>query len=188
METARSWTKAKLQEGWLPEPTKVRAKAGQVHPPHKNTKRNYGFRQRKVQASSANDNPGKKRNASKFCEFYGEVGHTTDEYMHLKRQIEEMFKAVKLSHLIKELKQSNRKDQAKATKRGNLKKGQAAGNTDGTTMAEGSQTKDYPNFLSKVSDLFSALRGDRTEGPMIIEAEMRGHFVHRMYVDGGSSL
>nr|GEV49771.1 reverse transcriptase domain-containing protein [Tanacetum cinerariifolium] len=27
-----------------------------------------------------------------------------------------------------------------------------------------------------------------TEGPMIIEAEMGGHFVHRMYVDGGSSL
>ncbi|GJT30909.1 reverse transcriptase domain-containing protein [Tanacetum coccineum] len=29
---------------------------------------------------------------------------------------------------------------------------------------------------------------DGTEGPMIIEAEMGGHFVHRMYVDGGSSL
>ncbi|GKG14679.1 hypothetical protein Tco_0354279 [Tanacetum coccineum] len=28
---------------------------------------------------------------------------------------------------------------------------------------------------------------DRTEGPMIIEAEMGGHFVDRMYVDGGSS-
>nr|GEX06374.1 reverse transcriptase domain-containing protein [Tanacetum cinerariifolium] len=29
---------------------------------------------------------------------------------------------------------------------------------------------------------------DETEGPMIIKAEMGGHFVHRMYVDGGSSL
>nr|GEU37511.1 reverse transcriptase domain-containing protein [Tanacetum cinerariifolium] len=28
---------------------------------------------------------------------------------------------------------------------------------------------------------------DGTEGPMIIEVEMGGHFVHRMYVDGGSS-
>ncbi|GKA59058.1 reverse transcriptase domain-containing protein [Tanacetum coccineum] len=28
---------------------------------------------------------------------------------------------------------------------------------------------------------------DGTEGPMIIEAEIGGHFVHRMYVDGGSS-
>ncbi|GKC50374.1 hypothetical protein Tco_1073119, partial [Tanacetum coccineum] len=28
---------------------------------------------------------------------------------------------------------------------------------------------------------------DGTEGPMIIEVEMGGHFVHRMYMDGGSS-
>ncbi|GKD11031.1 hypothetical protein Tco_1190716, partial [Tanacetum coccineum] len=28
---------------------------------------------------------------------------------------------------------------------------------------------------------------DGTEGPMIIEAEMGGHFVHRVYVDGGAS-
>ncbi|GKA62637.1 reverse transcriptase domain-containing protein [Tanacetum coccineum] len=62
--------------------------------------------------------PVEKRNASKFCEFHREVGHTTDECMHLKRQIEEMLKAGKLSHLINELKQSNGKDQAKAAKRG----------------------------------------------------------------------
>ncbi|GKA55086.1 reverse transcriptase domain-containing protein [Tanacetum coccineum] len=50
--------------------------------------------------------PVEKRDASKFCEFHREVGHTTDECMHLKKQIEEMLKAGKLSHLIKELKQS----------------------------------------------------------------------------------
>nr|GEU69234.1 reverse transcriptase domain-containing protein [Tanacetum cinerariifolium] len=83
-----------------------------------------------------------KRNASKFCEFHREVGHTTNECMHLKRKIKEMVKAGKLSHLIKELKQSNGKDQAKE---------------------------------------------DRMEGPMIIEAKIGGHCVHRMYVDGGSS-
>ncbi|GJX93756.1 hypothetical protein Tco_0348342 [Tanacetum coccineum] len=62
--------------------------------------------------------PVEKRNASKFCEFHGEVGHTTDECMHLKRQIEEMLKAGKLSHLIKELKQNNRKYQTKVAKKG----------------------------------------------------------------------
>ncbi|GKB30006.1 hypothetical protein Tco_0869407 [Tanacetum coccineum] len=29
---------------------------------------------------------------------------------------------------------------------------------------------------------------DGTEGPMIIEAEIGGHFVHRIYMDGGVSL
>ncbi|GJX80084.1 reverse transcriptase domain-containing protein [Tanacetum coccineum] len=36
--------------------------------------------------------PVEKRKASKFYEFHGEVGHTTDEYMHLKRKIEECLK------------------------------------------------------------------------------------------------
>ncbi|GJT18360.1 hypothetical protein Tco_0877066 [Tanacetum coccineum] len=62
--------------------------------------------------------PIEKRNASKFCEFHGEVGHTTDECMHLKRQMEDMLKAGKLLHLIEELKQNNAKDQAKTTKKG----------------------------------------------------------------------
>ncbi|GKC16187.1 RNA-directed DNA polymerase, eukaryota, reverse transcriptase zinc-binding domain protein [Tanacetum coccineum] len=61
--------------------------------------------------------PVEKRNHAKFCEFHGEVGHK-DECMHLKKQIEEMLKAVKLSHLIKELEQSNEKEQPKVAKKG----------------------------------------------------------------------
>nr|GEX48181.1 retrotransposon Gag domain-containing protein [Tanacetum cinerariifolium] len=153
METVGSMTEAKLQEGRLPEPTKVRAKARQVHPPHKDTKRNFSFDKGKFKPPSPMINPIEKRNASKFCKFHGEVGHTTDECMHIKRKIEEMHKAGKLSYLIKELKQSNGKDKAKTEKRGSLRKGQATGNTDGTTVAKGSQTKDYPNFLSGVSSV-----------------------------------
>ncbi|GKG65716.1 hypothetical protein Tco_0687128, partial [Tanacetum coccineum] len=48
----------------------------------------------------------------------GEVGHNIDEYMHLRRQIEELIKGGKLSHVIKELKQGNEKDQPKAPKKG----------------------------------------------------------------------
>ncbi|GKE06444.1 hypothetical protein Tco_1398462 [Tanacetum coccineum] len=62
--------------------------------------------------------PIEKRNNNKFCEFHGEVGHTTDECMHLRRQIEELIKAGKLSHVIKELKQGSGKDQPKAIKKG----------------------------------------------------------------------
>ncbi|GKC16686.1 reverse transcriptase domain-containing protein [Tanacetum coccineum] len=54
--------------------------------------------------------PVEKRNANKFCEFHGEVGHNTDECKHLRKQIENMLKAGKLSHLIKELKQNSGKD------------------------------------------------------------------------------
>nr|GEX69689.1 reverse transcriptase domain-containing protein [Tanacetum cinerariifolium] len=61
----RSRTEAKLQEGRILEPTKVKAKARQIHPPHKNTKRNPGFGQREVQASSSNDNLELKQSSGK---------------------------------------------------------------------------------------------------------------------------
>ncbi|GJY33927.1 hypothetical protein Tco_0418396 [Tanacetum coccineum] len=62
--------------------------------------------------------PVKKRNNNKFCEFHGEVGHNTDGCMHLKRQIEELIKAGKMSRIIKELKQGNGNDRPKASKKG----------------------------------------------------------------------
>ncbi|GKA75147.1 hypothetical protein Tco_0781525 [Tanacetum coccineum] len=62
--------------------------------------------------------PIEKRIHAKFCEFHGEVGHNMDECMHLKKQIEEMLKVGKLSHLIKEIKQNNGKEQPKAAKKG----------------------------------------------------------------------
>ncbi|GKB67657.1 hypothetical protein Tco_0929069, partial [Tanacetum coccineum] len=70
-----------------------------------------------------------------------------------QRQIEEMLKTGKLSHLIKELKQSNGKDQAKASKKGE---------TSGKDKS------------------LAILMEDGTKGPMIIEAKIGGHCVHRM--------
>ncbi|GKF00719.1 hypothetical protein Tco_0027642, partial [Tanacetum coccineum] len=64
--------------------------------------------------------PVEKRNANKFCEFHGEVGHNTNECNHLRKQIEDMLKAGKLSHIIRELKQNSGKEQPK-------KKGETSG-------------------------------------------------------------
>nr|GEW65746.1 reverse transcriptase domain-containing protein [Tanacetum cinerariifolium] len=61
---------------------------------------------------------GQKKNFKKGGLQNQQRWHTMDECMHLMRQIDEMIKVGKLSHLIKELKQSNVKDQAKAAKKG----------------------------------------------------------------------
>ncbi|GKC56364.1 reverse transcriptase domain-containing protein [Tanacetum coccineum] len=124
----------------------------------------------KIKAPPPMTTPVEKRNANKFCEFHGEVGHNTDECMHLRKQIEEMIKAGKLSHLIKEIKQNNEKEQPKVTK---------IGETAG---------KDKASFSPNSEISFSSLGEDEgTEGPMIVEAEIGGHCVHRIYVDGGSA-
>ncbi|GJY20071.1 reverse transcriptase domain-containing protein [Tanacetum coccineum] len=126
--------------------------------------------------------PVEKRNASKFCEFHGEVGHTTDECMHQKRQIEEMLKAGKLSHLIKELKQNNGKDQAKVAKNG-----ETAGKDkplailmvqSGRKIAKQRITQTFsPETMISFPPLGEE---DGTKGPMVIEAEVGGHLVHRI--------
>ncbi|GKB53099.1 hypothetical protein Tco_0903852 [Tanacetum coccineum] len=44
------------------------------------------------------------------------------------------------------------------------------------------------SFSPNLKILFPPLGDeDGTEGPMIIEAEIGGHFIHRIYVDGGSA-
>nr|GEW25843.1 hypothetical protein [Tanacetum cinerariifolium] len=79
------------------------------------------------------------------------AGHSTDECMQLKKHIEELVRAGKLSHLIKEIKHG--RDQSKVGKK--------------ETPA-----KDKPMWA---------------EGPLVIEAEIGRHMIHRMYVDGGFS-
>ncbi|GJW52581.1 reverse transcriptase domain-containing protein [Tanacetum coccineum] len=63
--------------------------------------------------------PADKRSSNKFCEFHNDKGHSTDECMQLKKQIEELVKAGKLSHFIKEIREDrdklkNRKKEAPA--------------------------------------------------------------------------
>ncbi|GJS12675.1 reverse transcriptase domain-containing protein [Tanacetum coccineum] len=132
--------------------------------------------------------PVEKRNANKFCEFHGEVGHNTDECNHLRTQIEDMLKAGKLSHIIRELKQSSGKEQPK-------KKGETFEKEKPRVilMIQSQQKavrqKITQSFLPDLEISFPSLGNDEgIEGPLIIEVEIGGHQVHRMCIDGGSSF
>ncbi|GJT86970.1 hypothetical protein Tco_1068687 [Tanacetum coccineum] len=126
-----------------------------------------------------------KRNNNKLCEFHREAGHNTDECMHLKRKIEELIKDGKLSHVIKELKQGGGKDQPKAAK-----KREASGKDKALAILMVQPWKRVTQSFSPDLEISFPPLGDEdgTEGPMIIEAEIEGHFIHRIYVDGGSTL
>ncbi|GKB99695.1 hypothetical protein Tco_0985832 [Tanacetum coccineum] len=132
--------------------------------------------------------PVEKRYSNKFCEFHREVGHNTDECMHLKRQTEEMIKAGKLTHLIKGLKQGG-KDQTKTTKKGETsRKYKAMAILMVQPWQKVARQKITQSFSLDPEISFPPLgEEDGMEGPMIIEAEIEGLFIHRMYVDGGSS-
>ncbi|GKB72661.1 hypothetical protein Tco_0934073 [Tanacetum coccineum] len=59
--------------------------------------------------------PVEKRSSNKFCDFQNDKGHNTDECIQLKKHIEELVRAGKLLHLIKEIKQG--RDQPKVGKK-----------------------------------------------------------------------
>nr|GEZ03835.1 hypothetical protein [Tanacetum cinerariifolium] len=88
--------------------------------------------------------------------------HNTDECMHLRKQIVEIFKAGKLSYLIKEIKQNNRKVQPKVTKKGE---------TSGTD-------KPWKRVARQRITQSGYHNDEGREGPMIIESEIGGHCVH----------
>ncbi|GKD90368.1 hypothetical protein Tco_1365875 [Tanacetum coccineum] len=115
--------------------------------------------------------PVEKRNASKFCEFHGEVGLHTDECMHLRKQIEEMLKAGKLPHLIKELKQNNGKEQPKVTKKGETsEKDKSLAILMVQPWEKVARQRITQSFSPNTEISFPPLDEDEgTEGPMIIE-------------------
>nr|GEV93720.1 hypothetical protein [Tanacetum cinerariifolium] len=56
-----------------------------------------------------------KRSSNKFCEFHNDKGHNTAECVQLRKQIEELVRAGKLSHFIKEIRRD--RDQQKTRKK-----------------------------------------------------------------------
>ncbi|GJU50401.1 hypothetical protein Tco_1219956 [Tanacetum coccineum] len=121
-----------------------------------------------------------KQNQAKFYEFHGEVGHNTDECMHLKKQIEEMLKAGKLSHLIKELKQNSGKEQPKSAKIGEtFGKDKALAILMVQPWERVARQKVKQSFSPNTEMLFPPLdENEGIEGRMIIEAEIGGHCIH----------
>nr|GEV15145.1 reverse transcriptase domain-containing protein [Tanacetum cinerariifolium] len=127
-----------------------------------------------------------KRSSNKFCDFHNDKGHSTNECMQLKKQIEELVRAGKLSHLIKEIKQG--RDQSKIGK----KEAPAKDKPIEIYMIQSWQRmtrQKVTQSCERVREITfpSLATSSGTEGPLVIEAEIGGHMIHRMYVDGGSS-
>nr|GEV37903.1 reverse transcriptase domain-containing protein [Tanacetum cinerariifolium] len=124
----------------------------------KTPKEIFALDKRKFKAPPPMTTPVEKQNHAKFCEFHRKVRHNTNECMHLRKQIKKMLKAGKLSHQIKELKQNNGKEQPKVAKKEKLS--------------------------GRIKQIFFPPLGkdEGVEGPMIIEAEIGGHCVHRMQI------
>nr|GEY09465.1 reverse transcriptase domain-containing protein [Tanacetum cinerariifolium] len=131
--------------------------------------------------------PVEKRSNNKFCDFHNDKGHITDEYMQLKKQIEELVRAGKLSHLIREIKQG--RNQSKTGKKETAVKDKPTTIYMVQSWQRTIKQKVTQSFERVKEIAFPPLAASNgTEGPLVIEAEMGGHMIHRMYIDGGTSM
>nr|GEY40627.1 reverse transcriptase domain-containing protein [Tanacetum cinerariifolium] len=131
--------------------------------------------------------PVEKRNGNKFCDFHNDKGHSTDECMQLKKQIEELVRAGKLSHLIKEIKQG--REQPKTGRKETAAKDKPTTIYMVRSWQRTVKQKITQSFEQGKEITFPPLANNNgTEGPLIIEAKIGGHTIHRMYIDGGSSM
>ncbi|GJQ93519.1 reverse transcriptase domain-containing protein [Tanacetum coccineum] len=105
----------------------------------------------------------------------------------LKKQIEELVKAGKLSHFIKEIRQD--RDKQNNGKKDAPVKEKAAAIYMIQPWHRVTRQKVTLSFAHVNEITFTPLSANKgTEGPLVIEAEIGGHAIHRMYVDGGSSM
>ncbi|GJT79983.1 hypothetical protein Tco_1054325 [Tanacetum coccineum] len=61
----------------------------------------------------------KKQNLNKFCDYHEDRGHNTNNCYQLKKQIEEAVASGKLAHLVKDIRQTNQRNESQG--RNNVK-------------------------------------------------------------------
>ncbi|GJX60844.1 hypothetical protein Tco_0292234 [Tanacetum coccineum] len=127
-----------------------------------------------------------KKSSNKFYDFHNDKGYSTDECVQLKKQIKELVRAGKLSHLIKEIKQG--RDQPKVGKKEVLAKDKSTAIYMVQLWHRMTRQKVTQSFARVKEITFPPLATSRgTKSPLVIEAKIGGHMIHRMYVDEGSS-
>nr|GEV50270.1 reverse transcriptase domain-containing protein [Tanacetum cinerariifolium] len=104
-----------------------------------------------------------------------------------KRSSNKFLRAGKLSHMIKEIKQG--RDQSKTGKKETTVKDKPAAIYMVQSWQRTVKQKVTQSFERVKEIAFPPLAAsNRTEGPLVIEAEMDGHMIHRIYIDGDSSM
>nr|GEX17955.1 reverse transcriptase domain-containing protein [Tanacetum cinerariifolium] len=98
----------------------------------------------------------KKKSSNKFCEFHNDKGYITDECVQLRKQIEELVRAGKLSHFIKEIRRD--RDQQKTRQTDAPVKDKA--HLYDTTMAESDATKEINSQMVSATTSLTDFSGE----------------------------
>lgn len=127
-----------------------------------------------------------RENMDKYCDYHGEKGHLTNDCHNLKEQLKKSMETGKLDHLIRDVRQRDRgprrdNHQANQGRIINLVRYQEKGRKRKSLDQE-------EEWMNAPISFPPILPGDVSEEPLIVEAEVEGYTVRRVYVDQGASV
>nr|GEV05671.1 hypothetical protein [Tanacetum cinerariifolium] len=125
-------------------------------------------------------------NTDQYCDYHQEKGHYTNDYIQLRKQLEMALESGKLNHLVKDVRHRGRgshgREAPKPTKVINV----ISVNSVKDKKQKGKEmTESWMNIPISFPLISSK---DVSEERLIVEAEVEGYLVRRVYVDEGSSV
>ena len=124
----------------------------------------------------------------KFCEYHKEAGHLTNHCRELKKQLEVALESGRLDHLLKEWKQRDTGRDREPVR--NYDKGKdKVINMIRCSGGIKRRNNDREEVWMKAPIIFPpVMTEDLSDEPFIIEGDISGYLVRRIYVDEGSAV
>ncbi|GJY23090.1 reverse transcriptase domain-containing protein [Tanacetum coccineum] len=125
-------------------------------------------------------------NNDRYCDYHQEKGHYINDCIQLRKQLEMALESGKLNHLVKDVRQMGRgshgRDEPQPAKIINVI---SVNSVKDKKRKVREATESWMNILISFPAISSK---DVSEEPLIVEAEVEGYLVRRVYVDEGSSV
>ncbi|GKF04406.1 reverse transcriptase domain-containing protein, partial [Tanacetum coccineum] len=131
-------------------------------------------------------NPLRTGDPDKYCDYHQDKGHHTNDCIQLRKQLEIALESGKLNHLMKDLRQRVGRGQGR-----NPLPPPKIINMVGILSTKEKKRKDREAteaWMNAPITFPGVMSDDASDEPLIIEAEVEGYLVRRVYVDEGSSV
>ncbi|GKA98717.1 hypothetical protein Tco_0826654, partial [Tanacetum coccineum] len=131
-------------------------------------------------------NPLRTGDPDKYCDYHQDKGHHTNDCIQLRKQLEIALESGKLNHLMKDLRQRVGRGQGR-----NPPPPPKVINMVRTLSSKEKKRKDREAteaWMNAPITFPGVISDDASDEPLIIEAEVEGYLVRRVYVDEGSSV
>ncbi|GKE64787.1 hypothetical protein Tco_1518948, partial [Tanacetum coccineum] len=130
----------------------------------------------------------RKENLDRYCDYHGEKGHYTNDCHMLKKQLEASLDSGKLNHLIKYVRQQGNTRGRTAANNGG--RGKVINMVWENTNHQKRKTRNAQTeaWMDAPITFPSILPNEVSDDLLIIEAEVEGYLVKRVFVDQGAAI